>query len=86
MRMRMEDLVSIIAIHLDRPVVDKTGLSSKIFDFQFDQVALSNCQQGDEALDCVSPKLQEQLGLKLNARKDSVVSLMVEHVEKPTGN
>jgi uncharacterized protein (TIGR03435 family) len=58
MRMPMEDLVSIIAIHLDRQVVDKTGLSSKIYDFQFDQVALSNCQRGDEALDCVSPKLE----------------------------
>jgi uncharacterized protein (TIGR03435 family) len=85
-RMPLQTLVTIIAMHLDRPVIDKTGLAGNIYEFQFDQVALANCGQGDEALGCVSQMVQEQLGLKLNSRKDSAEALMIDQVEKPTGN
>jgi uncharacterized protein (TIGR03435 family) len=85
-RMPFETLALMISMHLDRPMIDKTGLPGKTYEFQFDQVALSTCGQGDGAPDCVSRQVREQLGLKLNARKDSVELLAIEHVEKPAGN
>ncbi|HKE24587.1 MAG TPA: TIGR03435 family protein, partial [Bryobacteraceae bacterium] len=85
-RMPMEPLVRLISVHLDRPVIDKTGLAGKLYEFQFDQISLANCRPGDEALDCVSSLVREQLGLKLNGRKDSIEAVMVDHIERPTQN
>lgn len=85
-RMPMESLVQLISVHLDRPVIDRTGLTGKLYEFQLDQIALANCKPLDEAFDCVSPIVQEQLGLKLNRRRDTIERLMVERVERPTGN
>ena len=82
----MESLVQLISMHLDRPVIDKTGLTGSFYEFQLNQIALANCKSGDEAFDCVSPLVQEQLGLKLNRRKDTIEVLMVERLERPTGN
>jgi len=85
-RMPMESLVHLISVHLDRPVIDRTGLTGKLYEFQLDQIALANCRTGEEAFDCVSPLVQEQLGLRLNRRRDTIDALMVERVERPTGN
>jgi uncharacterized protein (TIGR03435 family) len=85
-RTSMESLVQLISVHLDRPVIDRTGLTGKLNEFQLDQIALANCKPRDDAFDCVFPLVQEQLGLKLNRRRDTIEGLMVERVERPTGN
>jgi uncharacterized protein (TIGR03435 family) len=70
---------------LDRPVVDMTGLAAH---YSF---ALYFTPEGTSAADRSEPgipaALQEQLGLRLEARRGTVEFLVIDHAEKvPTGN
>jgi bla regulator protein blaR1 len=89
----MGDFVSLLqrAI-LDRPVVDSTGLSGR---YDFDLAwAPDETQFGGEVPpasgDAPSPPLfealQQQLGLKLEARKGLAPALAIDEVSKPSGN
>ena len=77
---------------LDRPVVDKTGLSGR-YDFDLEW-APDETQFGGEvpvaSADAPSPPLfsaiQQQLGLKLEATKGPVAALVVDKVERPSAN
>jgi uncharacterized protein (TIGR03435 family) len=77
---------------LNRTVIDETGLMG-MFDFHLefapDDVTPGIAASGD-ASDPLGPAifaaLQAQLGLKLEAGKGPVELLVIEHVEKPTGN
>jgi uncharacterized protein (TIGR03435 family) len=77
---------------LDRPVVDKTGLTGK-YDFDLDW-APDSSQFGGEipqaSADAPSPPfftaVQQQLGLKLEATKGPIAALIVDTVERPTAN
>ena len=80
---------------LDRPVIDRTGLSGR-FDFQL--AFLPNESQFDghppvtasqvtgEPAPELFDALRSQLGLKLEAVKVSTPVLIVEHAERPTAN
>jgi uncharacterized protein (TIGR03435 family) len=76
---------------LDRPIVDKTGLNGK-FDFDFvwspqTGPAATSAATDDTAGPSVFTAVQDQLGLKLDARKGPVEVLVVDHAEKlPTQN
>jgi uncharacterized protein (TIGR03435 family) len=89
----MGDFVSLLqrAI-LDRPVVDSTELSGR---YDFDLAwAPDETQFGGEVPpasgDAPSPPLfealQQQLGLKLEARKGLAPALVIDEVNKPSGN
>lgn len=77
---------------LDRPVVDKTGLSGK-YDFDLEW-APDESQFGGEVAaasdDAPSPPfftaIQQQLGLRLEASKGPVEALVVDTVERPSAN
>jgi uncharacterized protein (TIGR03435 family) len=77
---------------LDRPVVDRTGLSGT-FDFVFewapqrDSLAAPglNAQVDDPGQTFVED-LKEQLGLKLESQKGVVEVLVIDHIEKPSEN
>ena len=77
---------------LDRPVVDKTGLTGR-FDFDLEW-APDETQFGGEvpiaSADAPSPPLftalQQQLGLKLEATHGPVESLIVDTIERPSAN
>ena len=77
---------------LNRTVIDKAGLSG-MFDLQL-EFAPDDTTPGipgpSDASDPLGPSifaaLQEQLGLKLEARKGPVELLVIDHVEKPSGN
>jgi uncharacterized protein (TIGR03435 family) len=77
---------------LDRPVIDKTGLSGR-FDFDLEW-APDETQFGGEvpvaSADAPSPPLfialQQQLGLKLEATRGPVEALLVDTVERPSAN
>jgi uncharacterized protein (TIGR03435 family) len=64
------------------PVVDKTGLTG-IYSYKLDWV---NGPGGDSELPSLFVALQEQLGLKLEPTKGMSDIIVVEHVERPTGN
>ena len=77
---------------LDRPVVDKTGLSGR-YDFDL-QWAPDETQFGGEvpvaSSEAPSPPLfsalQEQLGLRLTATRGPVEAMVVDKAERPSSN
>ncbi len=91
----METLVRLLTQALDRSVVDQTGLTG-LYDWElhFDPEVFSR-MAGQAGLNLPafptapsdSPSLitaiQEQLGLKLDARRGPVDHLVIEHVEAP---
>jgi uncharacterized protein (TIGR03435 family) len=85
---------------LKRPVVDKTGLTGR-YDFTFhfardmtqarpgagesaDGGALGGVPETGEP--SLFTALQEQLGLKLEAKKDPLAVIVIDRVERPSGN
>lgn len=89
----MDDFVSILqrAI-LDRPVVDKTGLSGR-YDFDLEW-APDETQFGGEippasAEASAAPlftAIQQQLGLRLEATRGPIEALVVDEVQRPSAN
>lgn len=77
---------------LDRPVVDKTGLTGR-YDFDLEW-APDETQFGGALIpaptDAPSPPLftalQQQLGLKLVATKGPVDALIIDHADQPSAN
>ena len=73
---------------LDRPVVDKTGLTAH-YDFTFEFVP-DRPPNADAAPAPEGPSLTEalklQLGLRLEPTKATNVQIVIDHVEKPSGN
>ena len=89
----MNDFASLLQrAVLDRPVVDMTGLTGR-YDFSLEW-APDESQFGGElpaaSADAPSPPLfqavQQQLGLKLDARKGPVAAIVIDRVEHPTPN
>jgi len=76
---------------LGRPVVNRTGLDGR-FDFTLQWVPERNrrIQDTDIQPDVSGPTLAgalaEQLGMKLQPGRDSVQTLVIDHVEPPTVN
>jgi len=77
---------------LDRPVVDRTGLSGK-FDFTLEWTADESQFGGalppppaEPAKPGLFAALQEQLGLKLEAMKGPVETMVIDRVERPSEN
>jgi uncharacterized protein (TIGR03435 family) len=85
----MSDLAIALAQPFGRPVVDATGLKSR-YDIHMDMtsyVADGNPATPMDAASMMITALQEQMGLKVEARKDAVDVLVVDHAEKtPTEN
>ena len=78
-------------VEMDRPVVDKTGLTGR---FNFEMRATSTKpffagetpDPSDDAPPIVFTALREQLGLRLDPSKTEVRCLAVDRVEKPSDN
>jgi uncharacterized protein (TIGR03435 family) len=73
---------------LDRPVVDRTGLAGR-WDIELQYAcpaALQVAQDQPNAPPSVFTALQEQLGLKLESRKETLDVLVIDSVERPTEN
>ena len=89
----MDDFVAMLQrATLDRPTVNKTGLTGKYdFDLEWAQDASQYGGQVPAAPDDTqSPPLftavQEQLGLKLEATRGMVSAMIVDQAEKPSPN
>jgi uncharacterized protein (TIGR03435 family) len=77
---------------LDRPVVDKTGLSGRYgFDLEWapDETQFSGglpqAPEGSQ-MPPLFEAIQQQLGLKLEATRGPVAALVVDQAERPTAN
>ena len=74
---------------MQRPVLDKTGLTGR-YDIELEWTPERLQMQSAPALDAGPPSiftaLQEQLGLRLESAKGPVKTLVIDHVERPSGN
>lgn len=90
----MKEIVDSLSLKVDRPVVDKTGLSGAFngeLHWTPDDVQPAPAGGGDSAVSDTGPSLftaiQEQFGLKLIPQKGPVEILVIDHAEKvPTEN
>jgi len=82
----MNTLVFVLAQHLGQPVVDETGLQGPL-DMEL-RWTPENARQPlpDNAPYSIFTALREQMGLKLETRKDPVQVLVVDRVERPSEN
>jgi uncharacterized protein (TIGR03435 family) len=64
-------------------VLDRSGLAG-LYSFELDLNEAA--KPGTEDRPSVSTVLQEQLGLKLEARRSPVEVLVIDRVERPSGN
>jgi bla regulator protein blaR1 len=71
---------------LNRPVLDKTGLTGH-YDLKLNWIPEFDGPPptGSDGVD-IFTALQEQLGLKLEAQRGQVETLVIDHVEKPSEN
>ena len=89
----MEQLATRLADRVERPVVDKTGLSGRFeFNLAFtpERMPDGTPPPGVPAIDPNGPgiftAIQEQLGLKLQPSRVVRDTLIIDHVERPTPN
>jgi uncharacterized protein (TIGR03435 family) len=80
----ISDFIAVIRTFLDRPVIDKTGLSGE-FEFRL-LFSDPNRPAVDPAGPSIFTALEEQLGLKLENSKGPVEVLVIDSVSKPTEN
>ncbi|HEX3940498.1 MAG TPA: TIGR03435 family protein [Acidobacteriaceae bacterium] len=86
----MQELAGILQAMVERPVIDKTGLSGA-YDVDM-RWARTDLQAGEAATTTSSdaPSLftavEEQLGLKLVPQKEKFEVLVIEHIQPPTPN
>jgi uncharacterized protein (TIGR03435 family) len=89
-KMSMVQLAQILEFDLDRPVIDRTGLTG---DFSIhlqwtrerDRTAAGDVP-ADQSRPSIFTALQEQLGLKLESIKAPVDVLVIDRVELPSAN
>ena len=80
----MDNLAFILSDALGRKVVDITGVTGK---YDIDLKWTPDDQQGKpDAGPTLFTAIEEQLGLKLEAAKGPVDTLVVDHIEKPSEN
>jgi len=80
----MPRLAELLSIKLDRPVADKTGLSG-LFDIELKWTPDAAPPDSDLG-PSVFTAVQEQLGLRLEARKLPTEVLIIDHISKPSAN
>ena len=94
----MEEFAGVMQAHLDRPVVDQTGLKGR-FDFQLqwtpDETQFASPggpgeppkpPEGAETQPDLFTAIQQQLGLKLESTRAQTDVLVIDKVEKPSEN
>jgi uncharacterized protein (TIGR03435 family) len=80
----MEQLVAQLSGNLDRPVLDKTGLTGS-YDYKLEW-APANSTATDLDAPSIFTALPEQLGLKLEPATEPIEVLVIDRVEKPSEN
>lgn len=89
----LSNLTAFLAGPLGRPVLDRTGLTGN-FDFALKFAVarpgpddtLNGRPMPDSDLPFLFEAIQEQLGLKLEPGKGPVEVIVIDHVERPSGN
>jgi uncharacterized protein (TIGR03435 family) len=81
----MEALARTFSRQFNRQVVDMTGLHG-VFDFNLDYAPGDAATPDDALAASIFTAVQEQLGLRLEARKGPVEVVVIDHTGKPSQN
>ena len=81
----MEQLTRQLVFSAGRPVLDRTGLPG-YYAFTLDWISENATPPPDSNVPAIFTAVQEQLGLKLEPTKGPIEMLVIDHVEKPSGN
>jgi len=81
----MAELAQILQFHVDRPVVDQTGLKGR-YDFNLRWAVDDGTATGTDAPPGLFTAIQEQAGLKLEPVKAPADVLVIDKVERPGAN
>ena len=82
------ELVIMLGINVDRPVIDKTGLTGS-YDFMLEFMHNNPdlvAPDSPEADRSIYTAVQDQLGLKLTPAKEPMDVLVIDHAERPSEN
>jgi uncharacterized protein (TIGR03435 family) len=80
----LKDLALFLTSEVDRPVVDRTGLTGK-YDFTFEYMPAASALAESEG-PSIFTVVQEQLGLKLEPVKAPMDVMVIDHIERPSAN
>jgi len=81
----MADLALILQFHVDRPVVDQTGLKGR-YDFKLQWTVDEAQTSAPDAPPGLFTAIQDQIGLKLERLKAPADMLVIDKVERPGAN
>jgi uncharacterized protein (TIGR03435 family) len=83
-------LIDLLSNLVDRPIIDKTGLTATYEYENLDWAGIRRSQSAaadtGEPTESVFTAVQEKLGLKLEPAKASTEVLVIEHVTRPSAN
>ena len=79
----MPQLAARLSRHLQRPVLDETGLIGS-FDFKFDY-SHDDPKSEEDFIASIVASVQG-IGLRLKSDKGPVETIVIDHVEKPSAN
>lgn len=82
---QMRDLAQVLSGAADRPVMDQTDLTG-FYDFKIEFARDPSAVITESNASSIFTAVQEQLGLKLEARRGPVEILVIDHAERPSGN
>jgi uncharacterized protein (TIGR03435 family) len=80
--------IASLSRYVDRPIVDKTGLTGTHYAFVWDEKELAEDLQKDgiKPVPSVFRLVEEQLGLTLKPAKEPMDVLVIDHAERPSDN
>jgi len=82
----MADLINLLMASVDRPVLDKTGLTGR-YDFTLEYTRGNPDAVSDNPDDrSIFVAVQEQLGLKLVPATGAIEVVIIDHAERPSAN
>ncbi len=83
----MGELGDLLASAVEKPVVDKTGLTGRWdFGFDFTRYMTDEPKSKDDFLRVLNTTLEGELGLKMVPEKDVLEVIVVDRVEKASAN
>jgi uncharacterized protein (TIGR03435 family) len=80
----LDEFCKTLRMVVDRPVIDKTGITGR-FDIRV-EFSREEPAPDPTAPPSIFTALQEKLGLRLEPGRGPVETLVIDHIEKPTGN
>ncbi len=78
------DFIQLVGVSTDRPVIDKTGITGYI-DYEI-LISREGVRTPDDMNRAIVDAVKDQLGFKLEAAKDPMDLLVVDHAEKASAN